>query len=368
MLIMAIFIASCGEKDEALSKLKQLENLKKQHSEISAKIKQLEAEIKAEGKSDENAKARTVKVTPVNTLTFTHYLDIQGKIDAEENITISAKMPAPVSKIYVKAGKQVKSGELLAELDNATILAGIEEVKTGMQLVNTLYEKQKSLWEQKIGTEVQYLQAKAQKEQMDKRLASLYEQLEMSKIQSPIAGTVDEVMLRIGQTAAPGVPAIRIVNLNSIKAKAEVAESYAGRIKEGNMVNISIPDLNKEITAKVTYTAKVINPLNRTFTVEAMLDKNQDLHPNMMAIMRIADYKNEAAMVVPINTIQNSEEGQYLMLAVTRAGKTVAERRTVQTGLSYNGIIEVVSGLSANDRVITTGYQDLNPGDALSIQ
>ncbi len=362
------FLASCGSSESSDKKQTQLEELKKQQAEIAIKIKDLEAAIAAEGKTTDNTKYKNVVVTDASVKTFAHYLDIQGKIDAEENITISAKMPATVTKVLVKAGKQVRTGELLAELDNAAIVAGIEELKTGMQLANTLYERQKALWDQKIGTEIQYLQAKSQKESLDKKLASLYEQLDMTKIKSPINGTIDEVMLRIGQATAPGAPGIRIVNMGTLKAKAEVAEAYAGRIKEGNDVKISFPDTKKEIIARVTYSGKVINAMNRSFTVEASLEGNQDLHPNMLAVLKIADYRNDSAIIVPINTVQNSEEGQYVMVAKQNGNKYNAERRTVKPGLSYNGSVEILAGLTAGDKVITTGYQDLNQGDALIIK
>jgi membrane fusion protein, multidrug efflux system len=369
LFITAIAVlASCGSSDNNDKKQAQLEELKKQQAEIAIKIKDLEAAIASEGKTADNTKYKNVVVTDASVKSFAHYLDIQGKIDAEENITISAKMPATVTKILVKAGKQVRTGELLAELDNSTIVAGIEELKTGMQLANTLYEKQKALWDQKIGTEVQYLQAKSQKESLDKRLASLYEQLDMTKIKSPINGTIDEVMLRIGQATAPGAPGIRIVNMGTLKAKGEVAEAYASRIKEGNEVKISFPDTKKEIVARVTYSGKVINPMNRSFTVEATLEGNQDLHPNMLAVLKIADYRNDSAIVVPINTVQNSEEGQFVMIAKQNGKKITAERRQVKQGLSYNGNVEILSGLNVGDKVITTGYQDLNQGDALLIK
>ena len=366
LFITAIsFLIACSNKENPDKKQAKLEELKKQQAELAIKIKDLEAEIAAEGKTQDNTKYKNVLLTEASTQTFAHYLDIQGKIDAEENITISAKMPATVTRILVKAGKQVKTGELLAELDNSTIIAGIEELKTGMQLANTLYEKQKALWDQKIGTEVQYLQAKSQKESLDKKLATLYEQLDMTKIKSPINGTVDEVMLRIGQTTAPGAPGIRIVNMGTLKAKAEVAEAYAGRIKEGNEVKISFPDTKKEIIARVTYSSKVISAMNRSFTVEANLDGNQDLHPNMLAVLKIADYRNDSAIVVPINTVQNSEEGQYVMVAKQNGNKLIAERRVVKQGLSYNGNAEIISGLNVGDKIITTGYQDLNQGDPI---
>ena len=367
-LAVAIMIGACGGNKNSDNKQAQLEALKKQQAELAVKIKDLEAAIAAEGKTIDNTKYKNVVVTEATAHSFVHYLHVQGKIDAEENITISARMPGEVKRIYVKAGKVVKTGELLAELDNSAIAAGIEELKTGMQLANTLYEKQKALWEQKIGTEVQYLQAKSQKESLDKKLITLNEQLEMTKIKAPISGTVDEIMLRIGQTTAPGAPGIRIVNTGTLKAKGEVAEAYAGRIKQGSEMKIILADINKEIIAKVTYSGKVINPMNRSFTVEAALDENNDLHPNMIAVLKIADYKTDSAIVVPINTVQNSEEGQYVLVAKQSGSKMIAERRAVKQGLSYNGSVEIISGLAKGDRIITTGYQDLNQGDAIIIK
>jgi multidrug efflux pump subunit AcrA (membrane-fusion protein) len=147
-----------------------------------------------------------------------------------------------------------------------------------------------------------------------------------------------------------------------------VAEAYAGRVKQGNDVKIMLTDINKEIQAKVTYSGRVINPMNRSFTVEATLENNQDLHPNMIAVLKIADYKSDSAIVVPINTVQNSEDGQYVMVVKQAGNKMIAERRVVKQGLSYNGNVEIIAGLTKGDKVITTGYQDLNNGDAILVK
>ncbi len=364
----AFVITSCGSGNNVEKKKEKLNSLKKQQAELNSKIKALENEIASISDGADNTKYKPVIATTVKDTNFVHYIDVQGKIDVEENVTISAKMPATVTRIYTKAGKSVKAGELLAELDNSTIVAGINEVKTGLQLANSIYEKQKNLWDQKIGTEVQYLQAKTQKESLEKKLISLQEQLDMTKIKSPIDGVVDEVMLRIGQGAAPGVPAIRIVNLAGLKAKAEISETYAGRVKEGNTVSIKIPDIQKEIQTRISYCSKVINPLTRTFTVEASIDPNQGLHANMMAVLMIADYYKDTAIVVPINVVQNGEDSNYILVAVEKNKKVFAEKRVVKPGLSYNGKIEIISGIVPGDKIITTGFQDLNPGDALLLK
>ncbi len=186
-----------------------------------------------------------------------------------------------------------------------------------MELANLLYEKQQSLWNQSIGTEVQYLQAQNQKESLEKQLNVLQQQYEMSKIKSPINGTVDEVMAKLGEAASPGFPSFRVVNLSSMKVVADIAENYAGTIKVGDEVTIRFPDANKEIIKKVTAVSQVIDPASRSFQVDIRLGSEEQkyFHPNMVAVLKIRDYSKENSITVPINIVQNSEEGKFVFLA-----------------------------------------------------
>ena len=272
-------------------------------------------------------------------------------------------MPGVVTTILVKPGDRVRKGQLLAELDYSSYAAQREAIKPGLTMSTTAFEKQQRLWNQKIGSEMQFLQAKTQKESLEKQLSSINEMIDMMRVKSPIDGTVDDVSLKLGQAAAPGAPGIRVVNFSKLKAKADVAESYASKINVGNEVELVFPDLDKKISAKITFKGRVINTLTRTFGVEATLLSQEDYHPNMLAILKIVDYTNEKANVVPINTIQNSDEGQFVMLAKTENGKTIAKKQKVTIGKEYGGMAEVTSGLTAGDILITTGYQDLNDGD-----
>jgi membrane fusion protein, multidrug efflux system len=361
LLGLVLVLASCGNKEE--NKLETLEKLKKQQAELNAQIKQLEAELA--GTLENKQKIKFVSVQQLQASTFMHYLDVYGKIVTDDNILLSARMPGTVKRIMVKAGDKVSKGQTLAMLDNETILAGMEEAKTRLALVTTVYEKQKALWDEKIGTEIQFITAKNNKEQVEKAIASLNEQLEMTYIKSPIDGTVDEVFMKLGEATAPGAPAIRVVSISALKVRAEVAESYASRIKEGNEVIIRLPDVNKEITATVSFVGKVINEMNRTFSIEVKLPSDADLQPNMLAVLSIIDYKKENSIIVPVNIIQNSEEGQYLMVAESKNGGKTAGKRMIKAGLNYDGKAEVFSGLAEGDLIITTGYQDLNQGDLL---
>ncbi len=350
------FLLSCHSS--ATDPKTELAALKKQREELNTKIAAIETALSM---SDTimKTKIQMVSVAPVKPGIFRNYVEIQGRIDADDNISLSPQMPGSVTRILVKVGDEVTQGQLLAEIDNKVIIQGIAELQNAQELANTMYEKQKNLWDQKIGTEVQYLQAKNQKESVEKKMASLQTQLELSRLKSPINGTVDAVDIRLGQMAAPGMQAIRVVNFDNLKVKGEVSEAFAGKIKRGDPVDIVFPDMGDSITGKIDFAAKVINQLNRTFTVQVNLDRNKDYHPNMIAILKIVDYVNPKAIVVPVNTIQHAEEGDFVVIAENNKAKKVK----VKTGHSYNGNVEITEGLKEGDKVILKGFQELNEGE-----
>jgi RND family efflux transporter MFP subunit len=339
----------------------QLEELKKQAAELNQQMAKLEAEIAATDSSDGNIKSTQVTVSSLMPQTFTNYITVQGKVDAEENVSISAEMAGMLSKIYVQPGQEVVKGQILAELDNSTFVKGIAELQTALEFATEMYNKQKGLWDQKIGTEVQYLSAKNQKESLEKKMASLQSQFDLAKIQSPINGTVDAVDVKIGQMIMPGLPAIRVVNFSNLKVKAEVAESYAASVKKGSPVNLIFPDLQDTVKTEISYAAKVINPMSRSFMVEINLTTDKIDHPNMLAVLQISNYTNDSAIIVPVNTVQESNDRKMIALA---QGNKVSKKE-IKTGKSYNGYIEVLSGLKRGDVLITGGYQDLNEGETI---
>lgn len=359
---LILIIQSCSEPD----KKARLDELRMDREKISAEISKLENEIAASGDSL-NHKTKTIAVTEVKPTVFYHFTEILGKIDADQNVTISAEVPGKVEKVNVNAGDPVTKGQVLAELDHEVTNNAMEELQNQLAFATQVYEKQSDLWKQKIGTELQFLSAKNNKEALEKRMKTVQEQINMSMIKAPVSGIVDEVMLKPGQSTAPGMPAFRVVNLNNIdKAKAEVAEAYAGKIKQGNDVIIFLPDLNKEIKSRISFVGKTINPLNRTFTVEVDVPEgNTDLQPNMIAVIRIVDYKKDSAIVAPINVIQQSEDSSYVLVAVKEQGTFKVLRKNVRTGKTYKGIAEVITGLKPGEKLITTGYQDLNQGESV---
>jgi len=362
--VMVSTIVACSSSG-ADDKKAELENLKKQQKELDDKIKKLETEIGTDAGTKPAEKALLVSVTEATPVLFDHYIELQGKVDAEDNVTVTPQMPGTLQNVYVAVGQNVKRGQVLAALDASTVNAQIDALKKNWELANMLYEKQKSLWEQNIGTEVQYLTAKNQKESLEKQVNTLNQQYELTKLISPINGVVDAVDIKAGQMAAPGGSGIRIVNFSNLKVKGEVSETYSALVHEGDRVKIFFPDLNKEIDSKISYAASVISPQSRSFTVESKLSGQSDFKPNMIAILKILDYEKRDAFVLPINLIQKSGDGDFIYVAADENGRKVAKRQTVTVGKIYNGQAEITSGLNTGDRVITVGYEDLVGGQAI---
>jgi membrane fusion protein (multidrug efflux system) len=363
---LGLMISSCKNNNDPLEKKKtELSKLIKEQEELAARIKKLETEISDAGGDIKSDKPVDVEISELKKQSFKHYIEVEGKVDGNENIGVSTQMPGTVSKVLVNEGDQVRKGQVLAQLENQSMLNGLEELKTSVAFVNSIYQKQKNLWDQKIGTEIQFLTAKNNKEALEKKMETLKEQIELTKIKSPIDGTVEEITAKIGQSVAPGYPVFRVVNFSSLKVMAEISESYASKVREGNNVSIRFPDLNREIESKISFSSKFISPENRTFSVEASLPNAADYKPNMIAEVKIVDYSNDTSIVIPVNIAQDSENGKYVYTAVNERGKLIAKKQFIKFGLTYNGLAQIVSGLSENDKLITTGYQDVNNGQII---
>jgi membrane fusion protein, multidrug efflux system len=251
-------------------------------------------------------------------------------------------------------------------MENQVLRKSLQEMETSLQLVTDLYKKQKALWEQKVGSEVQYLQAKSNKEGMEARMASMREQLDMSSIKAPINGSIEELNVKIGQTLMPGVSVIRVVNFATVKVVADLAESYATHVTVGDKVLVYFPDLKTEAPANINFSSRYINPVNRTFSVEAHLEKEIPfLKANMVVVLKINDYKADHALAIPVDLIQKDQSGSYVFLAQKNTPKLVARKVSIQIGQSYAGITEVLKGLKPGDSLITIGYQDLEDGEAI---
>ncbi|WP_207427346.1 efflux RND transporter periplasmic adaptor subunit [Pedobacter sp. SYSU D00535] len=356
-LTAIVLLAACAKPKD---KKAELENLKKERNELNAKIAQLEKEVGVKSVQE----VKDVSVVEVVPAVFKSYVEVQGKVDAQQNVQVSPETPGVITAIYVKVGQRVSKGQVLAQLDDKVLRQNLAQLQTQYKLANTLYQRQKNLWDQKIGTEVQYLNAQTQKEAVEDQIRMVRSQLGMYKINSPISGTIDQMDLKLGQAVSPGMPGITVVNAANLRVKAEVAESYAGRVNTGDEVNVSLPDVPDNISTKVTFASKVIDPVSRSFDVEVKLPSKSTYRPNMLAVLKIADYIAPLAISVPINAVQKSESGEFVWVAEN--GK--AKRTDITTGKVADGQAEVLTGLKRGDKVITVGFQDLNPGEPVRFQ
>jgi membrane fusion protein (multidrug efflux system) len=364
VLITAALLAACSAASP--DKKTQLENLKSDAAKLNQQIQKLQSEISAESGPDP-VKTKDVAIVSLKQGKFDHYVQTQGSIESIENIQVSSKTAGIVTQVFVVEGEVVSRGQILGQVDNSLIQRGIEELKSSLELANTVFERQKNLWDQKIGTEVQYLQAKNNRENLERRLASMNEQNDMTRIKSPINGIVDEVTLRVGQNIAPGMPAARVVNNQDLKVKANVSEAYVSQIKKGNRAIVTIADLKKDINATVSFVGRNINALSRSFVVEVRLPSSADLRPNMSTVLRIVFESSNNALVVPVNVVQDINGTKVVYTADTSGKIAVAHRNVVEVVGVYDNKAEIKSGLKPGDQVITVGYQGLNDGELIKI-
>lgn len=368
ILLMVVVAVACGKKEDSNAKLDRYNQLKKEKANIEKEIAQLEAELKAAGLLN-SGKDIPVAVTVMEPDTFKSYLEIQGKVDGDENVTATSKTVGVITGVFVTEGQSVRKGQLLATIDASVLEQTLAEVESSYSFVLDVFNRQKALWEQKIGSEIQYLQAKNNKESMEKRIATLKEQIAMNRIVSPINGRIEEVAVKVGQNAAPGVPAFRVINFSKVKVMAEVSETYANSIKQGNQVMINFPDLNYETEAKLSFTSRFINPSNRSFGVESIIvpKKEVDFRANMIATLKINDYNNSNAMIVPLSIVQSGLNDDFVFVAESKGGKDVVKKVQVKKGKIYNGQVEILEGLKEGDRVISQGYNLVKEGDIVSV-
>lgn len=359
--ITSLLVVGCGDKAT------KLEKLKSEQATLAKEIETLEKELAAQNPQEVVVRMKDIGVLEVTPRKFEYYVQTQGMVESEQNILVSAKAAGVISSVLVTEGQSVVKGQILAKIDDAVTTSSIEEVKASLQLATTVYERQKSLWDKKIGTEIQYLQAKNNKESLEKRLATLNEQLDMYRIKSPINGTIDAVNVKIGENAAPGVPAFRVINIADLKVKAKVSEAYVTTIKKGNLVKISFSDQDKPIEARISFVGRNIDPLSRSFPVEVELPHTIDLRPSMTAVLRIIFQSEPQALCVPINVVQEINGQKVVYVMESDGTHSIARRKVIEIGGIFDNLAEVKTGLKAGDKVITVGYQGLNDGEFVKI-
>jgi len=364
---------ACTSKDQSKGNLAEKkarwQQLKSQQLKLAQEIQQLEGEIRSLD-TTASATAKQVEVITLAPANFTHFIDLQGKIDAEDISYVTPRgMGGQVVALYIKKGDAVKKGQLLLKMDDAILQQNLKQLQSQLDFARNIFQRQKNLWDQGIGTEVQFLTAKNNVEALEKQIATLNEQLSTTRVYSEATGIADEVNVRVGEffqglTAAG--PQIKIVNTSRLKAVVDIPENYISRIQKGTKVQVSIPDLSKQFSTEITVISQSINPNSRGFTAEMKVAYDSKLKPNQIALIKIQDYAVSNIITIPVNLVQSDEKGKYVYVLETTGQQKAARRKAIVTGESYEGRIEVKSGLASGDQLISEGYQNLYEGQSVA--
>lgn len=356
-----VTLSSCGNSN-ADSIQTQLDDLRSQRSQIDTKIKELESKLL----STPNATAAIpVTVVTVSEAELPHVVDVKGTIESKSTVMLSSQLPGRITGVYVSSGQLVKAGQVLAEVDNEAIKRGIDEVKVQLDFARTLYEKQKRVFDQKAGSEIQYLTAKSQLEALERRMESLKEQLSMSRITAPRSGICDNVTAKVGEMAAPGMPLMMLVNMSDVRVIVDVSEAFVSTISAGDKAMITFGESSDSISTTVTSVSKVVNPLNRTFRLELPISKvPPTVRPNATCRVAINDVTIAKGLSVPLSGVQRDGTGSYVF--TVKEGKVV-QRKNIQTGITAGVMIQVVSGLSAGDVIIDKGVTTVADGQTVKV-
>ena len=392
VIASAVVFAGCGagakEKKGDISDMKaKLEKLKKEKNSMDADIRKLEEQI---AKADPKSAQQVEKLVSVDTLRirdFTHFIELQGKIDADGIAYVAPSGQGGLVKaIYVKAGQKIGKGQLILKLDDAitrqSVVAAQQQtgvLKARLAQAQTVYERYQNLWKQNIAAEIQVINAKADVDALQSQLRAAQaqvgmaqEQANMSNVYAGISGTVDEMNVKVGeffspQTAAAPNMGIRIVNSNNLKIITAVPENYATRVKKGDKVEVVIPESGKPpYQSVISVVGGSIDAKTRSFAVEAKLESDPMLKPNQTATMKILDYESKATIAVPVNVVQSDEKGKYVYVMEKAGDKMLARKKVVNVGEAYNGLIEIKSGLTGGELIITEGYQTVYEGQVVT--
>jgi len=367
LVILFFTITSCEKKEVVSENIQELQlqksNLKTQIDSLNQKLKTIDAAL---SKLDKSKKLQTVTVLPVKKGIFKHFVEIQGIVKADKNIEIRPELGGTVKAIYVKEGQQVSRGQTLVQLDDSSVRNSITQLNTQLALAKTTFDRQERLWKQKIGSEMQFLQAKSQKENLENNLTSLRTQARKMKIIAPFSGVVDEIFPKIGELTSPQMSVIRLLNLNKVYVEAEVTETYLPTIKIGTEANIFFPSINKRINSKITQIGNYINPDNRSFKTRINISNTDRLiKPNLLADLKILDFESEG-IIIPSTLVQQDQNGNnYVFILDTKTDEKIVVKKLVGIGNEYNHEVFISSGLSENDTLIDAGTRLVKAGEVV---
>ena len=370
---LSLLLFSCGGKEnnqsiDDLIKSKNTKELQAKKALIQADLAKIDDALATlVVAKDEEA---LVSVATIKDTVFSHYLEIQGNVDTKENILIQPEFSGTLSSLTVKAGQRVSKGQILGRVDDAGMSQQLASLENQYALAKTSFERQKNLWDKKIGSEIQFLQAQTQMVSAQKGVAQMRAQLSKTVIRAPFSGTIDEVFVEKGQVVAPNPQGLmRIVNLGNMYVSTSVPETYIGKLKVGDQVDVFLTSLGKTYKGKVRQVGNFINPNNRSFGIEVAVPNPENLlRPNQVAKLKIVDYVSKNAIVVPTNVVQeDGEHNKFVFTVANGNGKTgTAKKAIVKVGKSSDNVTEILSGLSENDIIVTEGVNSIADGMKLN--
>ncbi|WP_394907420.1 efflux RND transporter periplasmic adaptor subunit [uncultured Mesonia sp.] len=370
LLIIFISLWSCSNKQaniEEVLESNDMERLREMKSQLSQQQMQIKDDLTKINqklqKLDTTDQSSLVTTLQLNDTLFKHYLEIQGDVDTDKNIVIYPEYSGILKTISVKEGDEVRAGQILARIDDGGLSSQLAQIETQLSLAKTTFERQERLWKQKIGSEIQFLEAKSNFESVQNSAKQLRAQLAKTIVRAPFSGTIDQVIADEGQVVNPGQNALfRLVNLDEMYITAEVPESYLGKINKGTEVQIQFAALDKSIAGSINQVANYINPNNRSFEVKINLPaKTQGIKPNQIATLKINDYTAQNAIVIPESILQENAAGEHIayVFKPTEKNKGIAHKRKVKTGLTYDNKIEIKAGLKAGEIIIIEGARSM---------
>ncbi|PTB91789.1 efflux RND transporter periplasmic adaptor subunit [Marivirga lumbricoides] len=331
--------------------------------ELEKEIAQLDPKFAKQMDKSVLVETKTLQAAP-----FVHKIQVQGEVASRKNIDMSTETPGRVIQVNVESGDVVKKGQTLIQLDAQSTRNTIDELKTSLELATTKFEKQKNLWDQEIGTEVQYLEVKNRKESLERQLESAQTQLSKAYIRAPFSGIVNEVITKVGEYVSPGIPVLSLVSQEEMYLKADVSEEYINDFKVGDPVEVYLPSTKDTLSTKISALSYVINQANRTFQIEVKLtDKMNSLKPNQFARIDLINYQNPEAIVVNSEVVQEDSEGEFVFTVINKEGVKVANKVRVKPGETYSNETEIISGLKSGDVIISEGYREAINGITVKV-
>jgi RND family efflux transporter MFP subunit len=369
LIATSLLLIACGEKStDDLIKDKNITELKNRKATIQSELEKIDAALLKGNKAPESE--ALVAVQTLKDTVFNHYLEVQGSVETKENILVQPEFSGTLTALNVKAGQRVSKGQILGKVDDAGMSQQLASIENQYALAKTTFERQKNLWDKKIGSEIQFLQAQAQMISAQKSVAQMRAQVAKTVIRAPFSGTIDEVFVERGQVVAPSPQGLmRIVNLSNMYVSTTVPETYIGKLKVGTVVDVFLTSLGKTYKGKVRQVANFINPSNRSFGIEVSVPNPDNLlRPNQVAKLKIIDYTVNNAIIVPTNVVQeDGEHNKFVFIASNVNGKKgVAKKVVVKVGKSSDNVTEILSGLTENDVIVTEGANTIADGMKLN--